>query len=102
MSTDSTTRRTLDQKRAEHAWKSVLSIQGDKNDGYYVSYVASLPATIVMNGLGQALVTQLAKAKKDKDHEEHDSHRLLFNHVASWLAEQIEELEGDAIGRAHV
>jgi len=97
MSTNAATPRTLDQKRAEHALKNIQAIAGDKNDGYYVSYVSALPATIVMNGLGQALVTQLAKAKKDKDTDKNkDSHRLLFNHVASWLTGQIRELEGDA------
>ncbi len=92
MSQNTVTNQTLEQKRAEHALKCIQSIQGDKNDGYYVSYVSALPATIVMNGVGQALVTQLAKAKKEK---ENDSHQLLFNHVASWLTEQIDELKGE-------
>ena len=79
--------RTIDQQRAEHALNKVKGIVG-KNDGYYVSYVSSLPATIVMNGLGQALLTELAKAK-DKNN---DSHRLLFDHVAAWLSQRISKL----------
>ncbi len=83
--------RTLDQLRAEHALNQIKSIENN-NDGYYVSYVSSLPAAMVMNGLGQAMVTQLAKAKGRTN----DSHYLLFNHVASWLTTQIDELNGDA------
>ena len=86
--TATTTTRTLDQKRAEHALKQVKSIVDNNNDGYYVSYVSAMPATIVMNGLGQALVTQLAKAKGDK----RNSHYLLYDHIASWLSKQIKEI----------
>ena len=89
MTDNATTDRTLDQKRAEHALNNIQAIQGDKNDGYYVSYVSSLPATIVMNGLGQALVTQLAKAKGSQGT---NSHYLLFHHVAGWLSQQIPEI----------
>lgn len=88
MSTKHANRRTLDQERAEHALERIREIRG-KNDGYYISYVSALPASIVMNGLGQALVTQLAKSKKDAST---DSHHLLYTHVASWLSRQIQEL----------
>ncbi len=89
MTDNAATRRTLDQKRAEHALNNIQAIRDDKNDGYYVSYVSSLPATIVMNGLGQALVTQLAKAKGSQGA---NSHYLLFHHVAGWLSQQIPEI----------
>ncbi len=79
--------RTIDQQRAEHALKQIKNIEGN-NDGFYISYVSSLPATIVMNGLGQALLTELAKAKNQTN----DSHYLLFKHVASWLSQQISKL----------
>ena len=99
MNSPTTTTRTIDQQRAEHALKQIQSIQGDKNDGMYVSYVSSLPATIVMNGLGHALVTQLAKAKPlERDQERKDSHRLLYAHLASWLAKQVEQLEATGNG----
>ncbi len=87
---DKNNNRTLDQKRAIHALENIKEIQ-DKNDGYYISYVSALPATIVMNGLGQALLTLLAKDKGSSK----DSHRLLHDHVASWLAKQIEKINGD-------
>lgn len=74
---------TLDQQRAQHALAQIQSLANDpKYDGKYVSYVSALPATIVMNGLGQALATELAKDKgKGK------SHRRLFDHLANWLTE---------------
>lgn len=81
--------KTLDQKRAGHALEQINAIRG-KDCGHYVSYVSSLPATIVMNGLGQALATLLAKSKNEPD----DPHRMLYAHVASWLADQIDELGG--------
>jgi CRISPR-associated protein Cmr5 len=48
-----------------------------------------LPATIVMNGLGQALTIQLAKAKGGSKHPR----RLLYNHVSGWLSQQMPELQ---------
>lgn len=84
------TRQTLDQQRAAYALQQIreLGMQGENSYGNYVSYVSALPATIVMNGLGQALLTLLAKSQGDR----HKPHRLLFNHVAGWLNTQIKEL----------
>lgn len=80
--------RTIDQRRAEHALQQIVEIK-DCNDGYYISYVSALPATIVMNGLGQALLTLKAKEKERKD----DSHGFLYKHVTKWLAKQVKELK---------
>lgn len=73
------TAQTLEQKRAKHALDQIKALQQDK-PGNYVSYVNALPAAILMNGLGQALATELASGKNDDD-----SHRLLANHVSGWL-----------------
>jgi CRISPR-associated protein Cmr5 len=89
MTEDQTKMRTLDQKRAEHALEEIKKI-GNKEYGHYVSYVSGLPATIVMNGLGQALVTLLAK--------DDNSHKMLFDSVAGWLCEQIPGLGGEPDG----
>ena len=85
MTVDPTKKRTLDQERAEYALKEIKKIIGGEYVNY-VSYVSSLPATIVMNGLGQALVTLLAKGDS--------SHKMLFDHVAGWLCKQIPDLKG--------
>ena len=83
------TTQTLDQQRAAFALKCIHQLgKGGQDYGHYVSYVSALPATIVMNGLGQALTTQLAKAKGKPLHPR----RLLYNHVAGWLSRQIKEL----------
>ena len=75
--------RTIDQRRAEYALGQIEKIK-EQQYGNYVSYVSALPASIVMNGLGQALLTLLAKAKGAPE----EPHYLLYNHVASWLSQQ--------------
>ena len=81
---------TLEQERASFALKQIRQLQqlGETKYGHYVSYVSSLPATIVMNGLGQALTTLVAKAKGKLK----DPHRLLYDHTAEWLSRQLVEL----------
>jgi len=75
---------TLDQQRAEHALNQIQRLAKETDyDGMYVSYVSALPATIVMNGIGQALATELAK-----DKGKGQSHRRLFDHLASWLTNE--------------
>ena len=89
------TQLTRDQQRAQHALQSVRRVQERiasavanekekkkaKEFGKdYKSYAESLPASIVMNGLGQACAMLLAQAKGD-----HDAHRLLYDHLQDWL-----------------
>jgi CRISPR-associated protein Cmr5 len=85
--------RTLDQERAEHALKQIRELEEKGSDKYknYVSYVSALPATIVTNGLGQALASLLAKAKG----EAADPHYLLYSHVASWLCQKLTDPKKD-------
>ncbi len=84
---------TIEQQRASHALTKVKDT-ADKEYGHYVSYVSAFPATIVMNGLGQALAMLLAAAGRKTDPAK-DPHRWLYDHVASWLAEQIPDLGGE-------
>ena len=80
---------TLEQQRASFALGKIRQLQkGGLDYGYYVAYVSALPATIVMNGLGQALTTLVAKAKGTA----HDPHRILFDHIAEWLGQRFVEL----------
>ncbi len=93
---------TRDQQRAQHALQSVNQVKAlvqerIKNAGSnaheqrkarkfrdeYKSYAESLPASIVMNGLGQACAMLLAQAKGKS--AEQDAHRLLYNHLQDWL-----------------
>lgn len=74
---------TLAQRRARHALERVLAHQqrGPQTYGNYVSYVEALPATIVMNGLGQACAMLLAKAQGELTRP----HGLLYADLESWL-----------------
>lgn len=75
---------TLEQQRAAHALKCVNQIKGKGAlEQEYKSVAESLSAIIVMNGLGQAAATLLARAgKKTKDKS---AHRQLFDHLEEWL-----------------
>jgi len=74
-------RQTLEQRRAAHALAKVREIKQNGNYGNFPSYVDGLPATIVMNGLGQAMATLLAQAKGN----ERDAHRMLYDRMQTWL-----------------
>jgi len=71
---------TLEQRRAGHALGKVNELQSLEKDRYgnFVSYVESLPASIVINGLGQAMAYELS-CKKDVGHEH------LYNIMEDWL-----------------
>ncbi|RPF46999.1 CRISPR-associated Cmr5 family protein [Thermodesulfitimonas autotrophica] len=75
---------TLEQKRAKHALDKVRNIKdnyrGEQQENF-VSYVERLPATILTNGLGQAMAMLLAQAKN----KEESAHYLLYNALKDWL-----------------
>jgi len=79
---------TLGQKRAAHALEAIKRLEKEKNYGNFGSYVQRLPATIVMNGLGQAMAGELAAArlvKGEKMSLDEKAHKILFDCVESWL-----------------
>ena len=89
MTTTTNAKPTLEQQRASFALARIRELQnGNQDYGHYVSYVSALPATIVMNGLGQALTTLVSKAKGKSG----APHRILFDHIAAWLNQQITAL----------
>lgn len=80
--------KTIEQLRAADALARVNELL-ERADGFkkrYRAYVDRLCPTIVMNGLGQALATELAAAgpNPEKD-EEHDAHHELYKSVQRWL-----------------
>lgn len=89
--------RTQEQKRAAHALKCVREVKGLKESkpeeiaARYRGYVESLPAHIVMGGLGQAVATQLAAARfEEKDRKAgHKAHAELVKHLGDWLHETV-------------
>lgn len=87
---------TLDQKRAEYAWKAVSSVakdlSGDKHKDArkklvsdYTNLAKSAPVLIMGSGLMQTLALLQAKGKPVKPiGEQH--HLLLLADLISWLA----------------
>jgi|ADGO01.1.fsa_nt_gi CRISPR-associated protein Cmr5 len=81
--------RTLDQRRAEHARETVEEIleRGDAVARLYRSYVERFGPAVVMNGLGQALATELAaagRAQGDRSPQQ-VAHEQLYKNVMAWL-----------------
>lgn len=74
---------TLEQQRAAHALKSVQDLEQSPFGKQYRSYAESLPATIVMNGLGQACATLLSAANGDGPRER--AYQSLHQHLQAWL-----------------
>lgn len=83
---------TLEQQRAAHALASVRALipESDRSAPFateYRSYVEALPATIVMNGLGQACATLLAASNGDGDRQH--AYAELHKHLQSWLCRPV-------------
>lgn len=76
--------RSLDLQRAEHALETIEGLKKNAKLGHYVSYVRALPATILQNGLGQALATLLSAAKGKKEY----AHRMLYDQMQAWLCRE--------------
>jgi CRISPR-associated protein Cmr5 len=91
-----TTGPDLAQRRAKHALDAVKEYRDApvadvpvKQKKAYAGYVKSLPAAIVMNGLGQALATELAQGGKNTAKGQGglspDAHRQIYLHLQDWL-----------------
>ncbi|RMG26604.1 MAG: type III-B CRISPR module-associated protein Cmr5 [Methanobacteriota archaeon] len=97
---------TLDHERAQLALQAVQEIaEGDLNIAKkFRSYVESLPAIIVRNGLGQALAMEAANGKvgkKDnnandsesteekKDKPDEIAHKKLYGIVSKWILQRV-------------
>lgn len=77
--------RTLGQRRAADALQKIEELRqaGRGVYGNYKSYVSSLPASILTNGLGQAVATVRAGGK--------EGHLKLYEHLSGWLCGGDEE-----------
>lgn len=83
---------SLPQRRAAAALKAIQEYAKtalDKEKLAYAGYVKSLPAAIVMNGLGQALATELAQGGKDTGKGQGglapNAHAQIYRHLQEWL-----------------
>lgn len=91
--------RTIEQRRANDALKRVKDVNGKPEDfrKLYRSYVDRLGPAIVMNGLGQALATEIAAAGPKRDNSRKQAHHALYKNVQGWLcgAEGVYRLADD-------
>lgn len=81
-------KKTLEQKRAEYALNTVKKrlkdFQGDsKNRERYLTRAKSLPATIIMCGLGQTAATLLSVGKGKNDNPD----QMLYEDLKNWLCD---------------
>jgi CRISPR-associated protein Cmr5 len=80
--------RTLEQDRAADALQRVQELL-DKEEGMrerYRAYVERLGPAILMNGLGQALATELAAGQGQK--ADAKAHLELFKNLERWLCRE--------------
>jgi CRISPR-associated protein Cmr5 len=78
--------KTPDLERAKHSLARVEQVKEDPllpNDKY-LSYAESLPASILMNGLGQAAAILLSASKGKPQ----DPHMVLYKDLEDWLLNQ--------------
>ncbi|GAB3442409.1 type III-B CRISPR module-associated protein Cmr5 [Insolitispirillum peregrinum] len=97
----------LEQRRAKAALKAITCYKeaitrdqraDQKEQEAYRSYVKALPATILMNGLGQALAMTLAHGgKNSKEGQGGKAHRKIYVHLEDWLCGN----DQDAVFRNH-
>ncbi len=78
-------KQTLQQRRAQHALKRIRDAgdkyKKDEDREKFVSYAENAPASILINGLGQAAATLLAQAKGVPE----DPHRAVYDALQDWL-----------------
>jgi len=77
--------KTLDQDRAADAMKKAKELETHPDKAEYSSYVKRLGAAVVMNGLGQALASELANSKERDSGGKFDAHGKLAQNISTWL-----------------
>lgn len=61
---------------------------GDDFKNRYRAYVDGIGPAIVMNGLGQALATELAAAGGQPSNPDQRAHRALYHSIEQWLCHE--------------
>jgi len=82
------TGQSLEQQRMADALARIRQLMCLERQSEYLSYVKALPASILWNGLGQAMATLLAAANRKKDDnakKDNDPHFLLYRNLECWL-----------------
>ena len=83
--------KTLEQERAADALSRVKELDSNDKDfkKLYRAYVDRLGPAIVMNGLGQALATELAAGDKKSPKPRDKAHYELYASVQCWLCRNV-------------
>lgn len=89
-----TKRQTLEQGRAEYAFKCAEEAKEKLKDKAkeYKSYAKKLPMLIKTNGLGAALAFAFAKGSKGGVPDPKNAWGLLYIHIEEWTRQDIKEL----------
>jgi len=94
--------KTLDQRRADQAWRDVQEVQ-QKEEGFrkkYGSLARKAPMLVLTNGLGQTLAFLRSKAKRHepegKRSLEAKAHDLLYIQTSRWVLRQLERSQDPA------
>ena len=74
--------RTLEQKRAKHAWDCVQKVKSQPFASDYRSIAVKVPSLILTNGLGQTLA--FLRSKPDRLH-----FQSLYRHLADWVGNRV-------------
>lgn len=74
--------RTLEQRRAAFALKQLMKHAENGDYGNYAGRIKNFPASVLSNGLGQALATLLAKSKND------NGCKLLYADLQAWMCDE--------------
>ncbi|HFD16936.1 MAG TPA: type III-B CRISPR module-associated protein Cmr5 [Rhodospirillales bacterium] len=88
------TARLLEQKRAEAALQKIEKLTGKAKDfrDAYTSYAKSLPATILLSGLGQAVAMAMSKAAAGEGSGgNREAWKKLVMHLEAWLLNEAGE-----------
>ncbi|SHK76292.1 type III-B CRISPR module-associated protein Cmr5 [Rhodothermus profundi] len=84
---------TLEQKRAQQAWRDIQSVVNRSDDfkKKYGSLARRVPMLVLTNGLGQTLAFLLSKAKfkESKRGVDAEASGAVFEHLSAWTMRQI-------------
>lgn len=89
--------RDLERERAADALAKIQALDGESRDfkTRYRAYVDRFGGAVLMNGLGQALATELAAADADADAgtgaggDDKRAHAALARNVGEWLGQRV-------------
>jgi len=89
--------RSLEQKRANYAWKCIQKVKNLNKDNIeksYNSYIKKTPTLIQTNGLGNSLAFYKSKFGSEKDEKlntDKRAYKLLYEHINNWFKQKYQK-----------